>query len=166
MNIKPLSIPRSDLAIELAQSLLKQENTSEKSSQSFPEGLSVHTEKHGSVEITCVKITTPAVAQKLQKPRGRYITIQTPPLWNSLLDPKDEINAAADCIRELLPSHGSVLVAGLGNNQITPDALGPAVINRILATRHLKGELAKQTGLDTLRKSFRHCAGSYGTNRN
>ena len=88
MNIKPLSVPRSDLAIELAQSLLKQENTSEKSSKSLPEGLSVHTKKHGSVEITCVKITTPAVAQKLQKPRGRYITIQTPPLWNSLLDPQ------------------------------------------------------------------------------
>ena len=153
MNIKPLSVPRSDLAIELAQSLLKQENTCEKSSKTLPEGLSVHTKKHGSVEITCVRITTPAVAQKLQKPRGRYITIQTPPLWNSLLDPQDEINAAADCIRELLPSHGSVLVAGLGNNQITPDALGPAVINRILATRHLKGELAKQTGLDTLRKT-------------
>ena len=100
MNIKPLSVPRSDLAIELAQSLLKQENTCEKSSKSLPEGLSVHTKKHGSVEITCVRITTPAVAQKLQKPRGRYITIQTPPLWNSLLDPQDEINAAADCIRE------------------------------------------------------------------
>lgn len=93
MNIKPLSIPRSDLAIELAQSLLKQENTCEKSSKTLPEGLSVHTQKHGSVEITCVRITTPAVAQKLQKPRGKYITIQTPPLWNSLLDPQDEINA-------------------------------------------------------------------------
>ena len=73
MNIKPLSVPRSDLAIELAQSLLKQENTCEKSSKSLPEGLSVHTKKHGSVEITCVKITTPAVAQKLQKPRGRSL---------------------------------------------------------------------------------------------
>ena len=56
MNIKPLSIPRSDLAIELAQSLLKQENTCEKSSKTLPEGLSVHTQKHGSVEITCVRI--------------------------------------------------------------------------------------------------------------
>lgn len=162
MNIKPLSVPRSDLAIELAQSLLEQENTCEKSSKTLPEGLSVHTKKHGSVEITCVKIITLAVAQKLQKPRGRYITIQTPPLWNSLLDPQDEINAAADCIRELLPSHGSVLVAGLGNNQITPDALGPAVINRILATRHLKGELAKQTGLDTLRKTSAIAPGVMG----
>lgn len=141
MNIKPLSVPRSDLAIELAQSLLEQENTCEKSSKTLPEGLSVHTKKHGSVEITCVKIITLAVAQKLQKPRGRYITIQTPPLWNSLLDPQDEINAAADCIRELLPSHGSVLVAGLGNNRSLPDARDRGSINRILLLAILKESL-------------------------
>ncbi len=66
MNIKPPLFPALILAIELAQSLLKQENTCEKSSKTLPEGLSVHTKKHGSVEITCVRITTPAVAQKLQ----------------------------------------------------------------------------------------------------
>lgn len=87
MNIKPLSVPRSDLAIELAQSLLKQENTCEKSSKTLPEGLSVHTKKHGSVEITCVKITTLAVAQKLQKPRGRYITIPDPSALEQSLGP-------------------------------------------------------------------------------
>ena len=48
--------------------------------------------------------------------RDRYITIQTPPLWNSLLDPQQEIDAAADCIRSLLPQEGTVLVVGLGNS--------------------------------------------------
>lgn len=156
------SFPRSDLAIELAQNLLQSKNLSEEISEKYPEGLSVHTRRHGAVEITCVKITNSEISKRLNKPRGRYITIQTPPLWNSLLDPQDEINAAADCIRSFLPSHGSVLVAGLGNKQITPDALGPEVIDRILATRHLKGELAKQTGLDSLRKTSAIAPGVMG----
>ncbi len=36
---------------------------------------------------------------------------------------------------------GKVLVVGLGNNDITPDALGPQTASKILATRHLKEEL-------------------------
>ena len=84
-------IARTDLAIELAQPLLEAEK--------LPEGLKVHTQTHGAVEITCVQIASPKASQQLQKPCGRYITIQTPPLWNSLLDPQQEIDAAADCIR-------------------------------------------------------------------
>ena len=112
-------IARTDLAIELAQPLLEAEK--------LPEGLKVHTQTHGAVEITCVQIASPKASQQLQKPCGRYITIQTPPLWNSLLDPQQEIDAAADCIRSLLPQEGTVLVVGLGNSSITPDALGPQV---------------------------------------
>ena len=69
----------------------------------MPEGLKVHTQTHGAVEITCVQIASPKASQQLQKPCGRYITIQTPPLWNSLLDPQEEIDAAADSIRQMLP---------------------------------------------------------------
>ena len=128
-------IARTDLAIELAQPLLEAEK--------LPEGLKVHTQTHGAVEITCVQIGSPKASQQLQKPCGRYITIQTPPLWNSLLDPQQEIDAAADCIRSLLPQEGTVLVVGLGNSSITPDALGPQVAQHILVTRYLTEELAR-----------------------
>lgn len=80
-------IARTDLAIELAQPLLEAEK--------LPEGLKVHTQTHGAVEITCVQIGSPKASQQLQKPCGRYITIQTPPLWNSLLDPQQEIDAGS-----------------------------------------------------------------------
>lgn len=145
---------RSDLALELAAPLLQEKK--------LPEGLSVHTRRHGMVEITCVTIETPSMAKQMGKPRGKYITIQTPPLWNSLLDPQDEIQAAAETIRSLLPSHGSILVVGLGNNGITPDALGPQVIQRTLATRHLTGELAQKAGLDGLRKTAAIAPGVMG----
>ena len=154
-------IARTDLAIELAQPLLEAEK--------LPEGLKVHTQTHGAVEITCVQIASPKASQQLQKPCGRYITIQTPPLWNSLLDPQQEIDAAADCIRSLLPQEGTVelgemlaaaetregavLVVGLGNSSITPDALGPQVAQHILVTRHLTEELARSLGMGSLRKT-------------
>lgn len=44
-----------------------------------------------------------------------------------------------------------MLVAGLGNTEITPDSLGPKTSSRILATRHITGEIARATGLDKLR---------------
>ena len=87
------TVARSDLALELAAPLLE--------SHELPDGLSVHTRTSGAVEITCVTVGTPEAAQRLGKPRGRYITIETPPLWTSLLDPQDEIEAAADCIRSM-----------------------------------------------------------------
>jgi len=42
-------------------------------------------------------------------------------------------------------------VAGLGNSEITPDAIGPLTAGKILATRHLGGEFARACGLDSLR---------------
>ena len=55
-------------------------------------------------------------------------------------------------IKTLLPSQdGLVLVVGLGNLSITPDALGPKVVDGILATRHLAGEWEKAAKKDRLR---------------
>ena len=147
---------RSDLALEFSKKFLDAETNS------YPEGMSVKTYCQGCVEITCVSIFSKELSQKMGKPCGRYITLETPPLWNSLLDPQDEILAAADCIRTLLPSEGSILVAGLGNRSITPDALGPAVVERLLATRHLSREMANQLGLSSLRKTAAIAPGVMG----
>lgn len=44
-----------------------------------------------------------------------------------------------------------MLVVGLGNEAITPDALGPQAVKMVLATRHIQGEFARAAGLDDLR---------------
>ena len=56
-----------------------------------------------------------------------------------------------DELRALLPPKGTVLVAGLGNEDITPDALGPECMNLLLATRHISSEFAESLGLGSLR---------------
>ncbi len=144
--------PRSDLALETALTL----------SPDSREGIAVREHRHGCITLTCVTIQTPQAAKRMNKPCGNYITVQTPPLWNSLLDPQQEIDAVADCIRHFLPKNGVVLIVGLGNRSITPDALGPMVAERIIATRHLGASLAEQLGLSSLRKTAAIAPGVMG----
>lgn len=138
---------RTDLAIELAEEVQQ-----ESQQQKMPEGLASHSHKVNSIEITTVEIQTDDMARRLQKPKGRYVTVETRPLWQSAMNLEEEICATAESLRELLPDRGSVLVVGLGNAGITPDALGPKVIEMILATRHLSNELKESIGLGHLRK--------------
>lgn len=138
---------RTDLAIELAEEVQQ-----ESQQQKMPEGLASHSHKVNSIEITTVEIQTEDMAHRLQKPKGRYVTVETRPLWQSAMNLEEEICATAESLRDLLPDRGSVLVVGLGNAGITPDALGPKVIEMILATRHLSKELKESIGLGHLRK--------------
>ena len=82
---------------------------------------------------------------------GTYITAQLPPLTDNIRDTDERVGVLAGEIGRLLPVNGLVLVAGLGNVEITPDALGPKAASKILATRHITGEVARSTGLDRLR---------------
>jgi spore protease len=61
----------------------------------------------------------------------------------------------------MLPK-GPVLVAGLGNNDITPDAIGPRTVRQVLATRHIGGELARENGFDALRPTAAIAPGVLG----
>lgn len=107
--------------------------------------------KKDAIEIEKLTIKTERAGQLLKKPTGTYITIELPPLTNDFKDTDKRLVNIGDEIRALLPVNGLVLVAGLGNIDITPDALGPKAASGILATRHIGGEIAKSTGLDKLR---------------
>ena len=66
----------------------------------------------------------------------------TPPsTWPNFayIDGRSEryVKALAHEIKNFLPPRGEILVVGLGNDRITADALGPAVLRRILVTRHI-----------------------------
>ena len=131
---------RTDLAMEAVQ-LLKQTDS----------GIKQHKKNVGDLEITQVTIETDAAAQKLGKLKGKYITIELPAFTDNFQNIDDKIEVISKQIRYLLPSEGLIFVVGLGNEAITPDALGPKTIKSILATRHITGEIARSTGLDALR---------------
>ena len=114
-------------------------------------GVDYCAETIAQLPIERLHIRTERASQLLKKPVGNYVTVQLPPLTDSIRDTDSRVKALADEIGRLLPVNGLVLVAGLGNLEITPDALGPKTASKVLATRHIRGEVARSTGLDRLR---------------
>ncbi|MDE5884211.1 MAG: GPR endopeptidase [Oscillospiraceae bacterium] len=95
-------------------------------------------------QITEIVIPDEDAGRSLGKPAGRYITLESEPL-SGFSDQYEQMAVElAGEIRELIPDDGGILVAGLGNANITPDALGVRVTEKILATRHLQKELTEQ----------------------
>lgn len=131
---------RTDLALEAKE---------QKSSQT--DGVDIEIRHGNKLKITSMHVRTTDAAQKLQKPVGNYITIEHMPLTDTVRDAHEQTETLADELRTMLPSDGAVLVAGLGNGDITPDALGVRSAAAVLATRHITGEWARCAGLDNLR---------------
>ena len=131
---------RTDLAVE-ERELLGEDIKGVRYSKEEIEGLPIER----------LHIGTQRAGQLLKKPVGTYITVELPPLTDSIRDTDSRVKALSEEIRRLLPVNGLVLIAGLGNVEITPDALGPKAASKVLATRHIQGEIARSTGLDKLR---------------
>ena len=132
---------RTDLALEQTQYL----------GRNLPPGVKVEERMEEDVKIEIVTIETPDAAQKMGKPIGRYITVDGKPFEATVEDDEEQVKAAAACLRELLPEEGLMLVVGLGNEHITPDALGPRVVDHIITTRHIEKSVAKAVGLEGIR---------------
>ncbi len=110
------------------------------------------TVKHcGNSTITSVKITNENGERLLGKPKGKYITIDVPSFSSDgeMLDGR--LDGLISEIKSLLPKKGTVLIAGLGNRDMTADALGPECADKIFVTRHIGRELALALGFDSLR---------------
>lgn len=90
--------------------------------------------------VTKVKILTDEGAKSLGKPIGNYITIESQ-MMNDEIESIDNkiIKKVSDTIKEIshLVKNDTVLVVGLGNSDVTPDALGPKVVEKLQITRHL-----------------------------
>lgn len=132
---------RTDLAVEMR----------EYHKNKTLDGVLSGTEETNGVKVTTIEIINEDGERLIGKPQGKYITIETDRLYKS----SESFSVAADVLsrklRSLLPDEGTVLVAGLGNENITPDALGPKVMNLLLATRHIGSDLAESLGLGDLR---------------
>lgn len=87
-----------------------------------------------------VHILSEDAAREIGKPQGRYLTLELDALIRREEDAFPRAcKALSTLLRELLPhpNDGPVLIAGLGNRMITPDAIGPQTADHVIATRHL-----------------------------
>ncbi len=127
---------RTDLAIE-AKEMYSIKNVE----SGDPDGVISNTESKNNSVITTVEIINKNGSEKLKKPIGKYVTIESKVLKN--LDPKESKTMSYLIKEELekiinIDKNSTVLVVGLGNWNITPDALGPKVVSNIMVTKHLK----------------------------
>ena len=128
---------RTDLAVERNE-IYKKANKIENNIQ----GIDTEEEKDENVTITRVKVTDESGAEAIGKPVGSYITLDVKGLKFAS---EEEINKASEKLgqelKDLINRHctekDDILVVGLGNLDVTPDALGPKVISYVDITRHI-----------------------------
>ncbi len=99
------------------------------------------------IKVTTVKIETENGAKVMRKPVGTYITMEAPNMAVPDEDYHDEISKElakflARFIKKDKEDY-SILVVGLGNRKVTPDALGPYVVDNLNITRHIVKEYGK-----------------------
>lgn len=132
---------RTDLAIEKDSFI----------SGDRPKGIRRKIFETEKTKITKISVLDKEAAEAMGKPVGEYITVELDEFSydTELLD--DRMKSISTQISSLLPKgDGTVLVAGIGNKDITPDALGPRCAEGIFSTRHITSELAEEIGLDFL----------------
>ena len=133
---------RTDLADE-AKALFEEQ--AEKTTQL--EGVRARKYERRGCAVTSVEILNQTGSQALGKPAGRYLTVAVRSTGAAGETFSDEAQCLAEELRHLLPplpEGESVLVVGLGNRGITPDAIGPQTVEQILVTRHLIRSLPEQ----------------------
>ncbi len=128
---------RTDLALE-AKALW------EKSATKTTKLEGVIAREHESV--TTVEIINEAGAKALGKPIGRYVTMRLKKYDTDVRKNAQLLARQMENMIELTKDE-SVLVVGLGNRAVTPDALGPQTVDKLFLTRHL----TKQQPFDTCR---------------
>lgn len=125
---------RTDLAVE-AQEIYK-----EKNKESIP-GTEVEEVSYGDIKVSNVKILDDEGEKIMGKPKGTYVTIDIPEFAHYDGESIDEVSKVlAERLTPLINLEDSMtaLVVGLGNWNITPDAVGPKVIGKLMVTRHLR----------------------------
>lgn len=127
---------RTDLALESKERLEAEKN--EMRGVVFEE----HFDEKRNVTITKVTIETENGAKAIGKPVGTYLTLEAPDMAVPDEGSHREVSEVlAEQLQALVKENiESVLVVGLGNREVTPDALGPEVIGNLYITRHILRE--------------------------
>lgn len=137
---------RTDLALETQERIQK----SKKNLRGI--GFKEDERKNG-ITISTVSIETENASKTMGRPKGKYITIEAPQLSEDDTNYHREVSEEFSLVlRELMLEVGerislkvksgewSILVVGLGNREVTADALGPRVVDNLFITRHILKE--------------------------
>ena len=131
---------RTDLALEAREQWQESaENTGRLS------GVRAKTSRQEGCPVTKVEILNDRGAKALGKPCGRYFSVDL----KECLHRRDfdrAVRVVGRQLRLLTPREGSLLIVGLGNAAMTPDAIGPLTAQHLLVTRHLISALPEQFG--------------------
>ena len=150
---------RTDLALE-AEALWREGRPTGQS----PEGVRAARETRGAFSLTTVEVTSESGEAALGKPMGTYVTVELDALIRREENAFPEACALlAEQLRALLPlaPGEACLVVGLGNRDITPDAVGPDAVDCVMVTRHLTEQLPEDFG--SFRPVCAVCSGVLGT---
>ncbi len=113
--------------------------------------------------ITYVRVLNKDGERRLGKPVGEYITVEVPSFVNDADIFDGRLQKIAKILKNLLPPDcDNILVVGLGNMDITADALGPKTGSYIFATRHLSPQLKKEMCVGGLKTVSCVCTGVLG----
>jgi spore protease len=136
---------RTDLALEARE--IWQEQAGQAGQL---DGVEARDSVREDIPVTTVKILNREGEQALGKPQGRYVTLTLDGVARREEDAFGRaVRAVAGELEEMLgeiPADGLVLVAGLGNRAITPDAVGPKVHEYTFVTRHLVAGMPEHFG--------------------
>ena len=154
------NFPRTDLAVE-AEAI----HRSAAAVTELPGVRAEETNRRG-FSVTEVHVLDAAGENALCKPIGDYYTLALDPLLRREDDAfENAAQTLAELLRGVLPlmPDASVLVVGLGNRAITPDAVGPDAIDSVMVTRHLREQLPEHFG--QFRRSEERRVGKEGRSR-
>lgn len=132
---------RTDLALERREMCRQDE---------LP-GVTMERQEAEGCVTTVIGIQNREGAEAIGKPEGTYITLETAGFPDGAALTDGRLDALCRALEQLTPPAGPVLVVGLGNTDITPDALGPLCAAQVIATRHLPEETKTELGLPELR---------------
>ncbi len=110
------------------------------------EGVLMETEQLGVFRRTRIRIQSEKAAEMLGKTPGEYVTLEYGQLPKcETKEQRAMAKLIAKSLQGMLPQEGEVLVVGLGNRNVTADALGTRVVERTLVTRHLRQAMQEDT---------------------
>lgn len=141
LDLSPYQI-RTDLAVEAHQMAVEKERQVSKKEGAL-EGVLYEEWEEDGVKLIKVQIETDEAAQKVGKEKGRYLTLEAKRLRERDSDFQNRVttllaNQFHQFLKEVnIAPDAKCLVVGLGNWNVTPDALGPIVVDHMVVTSHL-----------------------------